>query len=322
MNSSDEITSNFSVLPSASPSNSSTKSIGTNATSNINPSSPSSNPIIKSIQQPTSPNQPSTPVIIKPLIDHILIKEVIHKFYSEFNPDKLSSIDIITEKYLGNEIELLRDLKSKYNIESFEPFDTLIGMDVSNLPLPPSNNENSNSSIAQPDSESSLLRMESATAKLTALSIGVKDLSASIAGKFLSGVNTWKIQDVANSIAVSSTNIASVISSQTASSAVPQALNQVDASTNQQLSNSKEESSTLIEDKIEDTATLQEQIRILKIEVEELEKKKELLSTEITIISSEKIPYGCIPSMSKEDNNKDNTNSEVGNNNAINTFSK
>ncbi|KAH8053125.1 alpha-1,3-glucosidase [Aureococcus anophagefferens] len=42
------------------------------------------------------------------------IRDWIIKFYTEFNPEKLGSVDVILSKYVGREDELVRQLERKY----------------------------------------------------------------------------------------------------------------------------------------------------------------------------------------------------------------
>lgn len=44
------------------------------------------------------------------------IKKIIERVYQDFNPDKISNVPDILEKYQGNEAELLLKLSQKYDV--------------------------------------------------------------------------------------------------------------------------------------------------------------------------------------------------------------
>jgi len=48
------------------------------------------------------------------------IKQIIEKIYKDHNPDKVSNIPNLLEKYKGNEGEMLFKMTEKYNINLYE----------------------------------------------------------------------------------------------------------------------------------------------------------------------------------------------------------
>jgi hypothetical protein len=137
------------------------------------------------IQSTSSSKVPTTQ------IDSSKIKDVLVTFYTEFNAEKVSSIDSIMSKYIGNELELLRNLKDKYEVVSYEPFDKLL-------------QEYSQKASTQPSpdtidlSQSTKTKIDGSVPSISTfpnLTIGIKDIStvsSSLAGRILSGVNTWR----------------------------------------------------------------------------------------------------------------------------------
>lgn len=55
------------------------------------------------------------------------IKEIIERIYRDFNPEKISNIPVLLEKYQGNEAEILLKLSQKYafRLENYIPVDYL-----------------------------------------------------------------------------------------------------------------------------------------------------------------------------------------------------
>lgn len=58
--------------------------------------------------------------------NEITIRDVVQQFYFEYNPERVSTIDMILEKYVGNEIQLIKHLKEKYRIDRYEPFENYL----------------------------------------------------------------------------------------------------------------------------------------------------------------------------------------------------
>lgn len=63
--------------------------------------------------------------VIKPQLEHDRVKQVLIEFYKIYNTVRLSSLDHILTSYLGKEVELLEELKKRYNVD-FEPFNVLL----------------------------------------------------------------------------------------------------------------------------------------------------------------------------------------------------
>lgn len=47
-------------------------------------------------------------------------------FYECYNPSKVDTVPIILERFHGKEVELLHNLKQKYYLEAYPPFDNYI----------------------------------------------------------------------------------------------------------------------------------------------------------------------------------------------------
>lgn len=51
------------------------------------------------------------------------LKTALLDFYKIYNPERISTIDTILEKYKGNEVELVMSLKDKYDVKEYKAFD-------------------------------------------------------------------------------------------------------------------------------------------------------------------------------------------------------
>jgi len=51
---------------------------------------------------------------------------VLEAFYLIHNPDRISTIPTILEKYSANQLDLIQNLKERYNIDNYKPFDDII----------------------------------------------------------------------------------------------------------------------------------------------------------------------------------------------------
>ena len=58
------------------------------------------------------------------------IQSILEEFYRIHNPERINTIHLIIDKYKGNEIELLKSLKEKYNINNYKPFDAILNEPV------------------------------------------------------------------------------------------------------------------------------------------------------------------------------------------------
>lgn len=65
-----------------------------------------------------------------PQLDVDKVREALVAFYAQHNPDRISSIDPILEKYCGYEVELLKSLKDKYNVTEHLLIDNLLASGV------------------------------------------------------------------------------------------------------------------------------------------------------------------------------------------------
>lgn len=61
-----------------------------------------------------------------PQLDVEKVREVLVAFYAEHNPERITNIDPILEKYCGYEVELLKSLKEKYNVDDHPLIDRLL----------------------------------------------------------------------------------------------------------------------------------------------------------------------------------------------------
>jgi len=59
-------------------------------------------------------------------LDAQTLTAVLEAFYLIHNPDRISTIPTILEKYSSNQLDLIQNLKERYNIDNYKPFDDII----------------------------------------------------------------------------------------------------------------------------------------------------------------------------------------------------
>lgn len=101
------------------------------------------------------------------------IKDIVEDFYRKYNPEKISTIDSILEKYRDNEAQLLVHLKEKYSIDNYEPFDRFIRQNQDRLA----------------SNASSPVKFGSGNSSLPPPNINLQEISSDIAQRLFSGWN-------------------------------------------------------------------------------------------------------------------------------------
>jgi hypothetical protein len=151
------------------------------------------------------------------------IRNVLHAFYLTYNPEKLSTIDLILEKYQDNEVQLVRHLKEKYLIDSFEPFDTFIEHHRNKYPLQSpglASNISSKSDSSTPYQSSSQTARASMAASGNPNATGASPLIQSI-----SSINVSDITGISNELASRFMTSWSTVTPSSPSSSSSQAFN-------------------------------------------------------------------------------------------------
>jgi hypothetical protein len=135
---------------------------------------------------------PTAKVVRTPQLDVNRVREALVAFYAEHNPERMTNIDPILDKYCGYEVELLRSLKDKYNVTNHHLIDNLLATYVPSSSSSSDTLSNDNyDQIPQPidgNNGNETIGTSSAFAGLS--SIGITNA----AGRLLSGVS-WGLNN-------------------------------------------------------------------------------------------------------------------------------
>ncbi len=106
------------------------------------------------------------------------LKQILEEFYRLYNPEKISSIETILLSYESREALLLNELKKKYGLSSYAPFDQYIASRglISGATTSSGSPERTASNLTDSSQTSTL-------SGLAAITSGVQDISSNLAGK-------------------------------------------------------------------------------------------------------------------------------------------